>query len=127
MPPMFGARFPCAKGLAIVLPLCVLGSFMACLWLCSSHHDTDSHTCHQPASAAMGDLSETEHCSIATGTIALPEKRSSVNAPTEQLAEHESKVFSLTDSSNDYYPRLHRAVPLSTSDPPLELLCVFRI
>ena len=125
MPTMFLQQSPrFNRALAIWLGCCFGWTFFACIWLCSHHRDQEYEgraNYQTKTSVIPGD---SDHCPIEQARGVIP-KASTIDPPTDTLAQ----TFNMPSQSAEYglnsVALIH--LPLSTADPPLERLCVYRI
>jgi hypothetical protein len=116
-----------AKTLGWLLPICVVAIFTACLNNCS--HDesaTDAILAYQSSDVLSG-LDECEGCPITALKVVLAQRQSSSHAVMDNNLEQSLGKSSVTASSrsNELIKPSYKFI--SSSDPPLERFCVFRI
>ena len=116
-------QFFWGKSFAGLLALCLISSFIACLWICADHlqaNNADSLS-HQSTDtvAESGCYGE---CQVLSTPAILPERQSITSMPGFQTQI-------LVDPANLCTGHTLKPTPTSSfaHDPPRERLCVFRI
>jgi hypothetical protein len=128
MPAMLLPPFIVKAILATLLPLCFTWGFVACMYFCS---DIGARTDARHAYSEAKHLEASPHgdyCPIPARVASLPSERQSL--PNARQNDGEARApFAVVPLSTTYNAHFawQRSVPLSTSDPPLEWFCVFRI
>ena len=110
--------------LAICLPCCIGWTFVTCLWLCSPHDGHGDFSRDHNQTQTGGIFGDKDHCAIEQAQVAIPGRQSTIDPSTDTVAQAFIKHPQHTGYENSVAP-LH--LPLSTADPPLERLCVYRI
>lgn len=116
-----------AKTFGWLLPVCFVASFVACVNNCS--HDegaTDEVKAYQSMNVLAG-LNECDDCPVMALPVALAQRQSNSHAVMDNNLGQSLAKFSLTAPSKSSELITTRNKFMSTSDPPLERLCVFRI
>ena len=124
MPTMFLRHYQIGKTVAWLLPFCFVACFVACLNNCSHGEDSTEIFAYHSTDVLSG-LGVCEGCPIAALPITLAQRLS--NSHAVMYAGRSLAEFSpgLSSTSPELITLPYRF--LSTSDPPLERLCVIRI
>ena len=113
------------KLLASILPLYCAWTFMACIWLCSDHGREEYADCVNQQTKTVELFGHCDHCPIKEARGVIPNKQSTTNLLTDTLAGTIIIPSQRAGYALHSPARIH--LPLSTADPPLERLCVYRI
>jgi hypothetical protein len=117
------ARFN--RGLAIWLGCCFGWTFFACIWLCSHHSDQEHEGRTNYQIITFTILNDSNCCPIEQARDVLPNKASTIDPPTDPLAQTFNTPSQRAEYRVNSVALIH--LPLSTADPPLERLCAYRI
>jgi len=124
MPRMLLAQSRIKRALAISLSCCFGWTFFACLWLCSYHSDQEDEVRAHYQTKTFVTSDESDHCPIEEAKGVVPRKQSTVDPATDATAE--SFIMPPQHAGHGNSAALIH-LPVSTADPPLERLGVYRI
>lgn len=115
------------KIVAGLLPFCFVACFVACLNNCSHDESATDELLAYHSTDVLSGLDECEGCSITALPVVLAQRLSSSHAVMDNNLERSLGKSSVTASSrsNELIKPSYNFI--SSSDPPLERLCVFRI
>ncbi|MCP9494937.1 MAG: hypothetical protein MSG64_10840 [Pyrinomonadaceae bacterium MAG19_C2-C3] len=126
MPVMFSPRSSFMRVLAMMLPLCFIWVFVACVVSCSAH-DAEAHEIRADLAIESIDGSHDDDlCPVTEATsYTLPERQSSI----PQISDEVSSLFApcVSPTNNALTLRTQSSIRLSAARPPLERLCILRI
>jgi hypothetical protein len=109
------------------LPFCLMGSFVACLALCSEYRNDADRECRKPNAHSITESHHAEHCPIAEPFLTLPGRQSDVSCPKKIAKAH--SAFAVPPPSTN--PQASQYVVLDLSmhifDLPLKRLAFLRI
>jgi hypothetical protein len=112
------------RALAICLSFCFGWTFFACIWLCSHHSEQASEGRANYQTKTFAIPVESDHCPIEEAKGVVPGKQSPIDPSTDAVVQ----AFNMPpEYAGHGHPAALIHLPLSTADPPLEHLCVYRI
>jgi hypothetical protein len=112
------------RAFAIWLSVCFGWTFFACVWLCSRHSDQKYESRTKDQAKTFSIPGDNDHCGVEPAQGAIPGKQSATDPPHDTVAHAFIKPSQRAGYENSAAP-IH--IPLSTADPPLGRLCLYRI
>jgi hypothetical protein len=120
---MLMMRFPLKKSLAMLLPICFLWLFVACVSHCSMESAERLYACAH-LSIEMTDEPDSETCLIVDAPKAVIPERAALNLQTPYAIQY--SIFPAKSSTNTITFSIRLNEP-AFADPPLERLPDLRI